>query len=109
MYAVCNDKKVLIDLKPSDLSPSSNPESINNLVYGVGSPHDTWSPSNTDTKKTVEITLPDVNGVKAGVYPIMEVKLKPTGELGPVTIKIFDQGGNKVFEVSYVTVMVIHA
>jgi hypothetical protein len=89
---VCNDKKVGIDLKPSDLNPSSNPETIGNLIYGVGSPHDAWSPTDTDSKKTVEITLPDVNGVPAGEYPIMEVKLKPTGKLGPVTIKIFKDG-----------------
>jgi len=68
-------------------------------VYGVGSPQDTWSPLPGDSQKTVEITLPDVNGVPAGEYPIMEVKVTPTGNLGPVTVQIFDNDGNKVFEV----------
>jgi hypothetical protein len=98
---VCNDKKVGIDLKPSDLNPSSNPETIGNLIYGVGSPHDTWSPTDTDSQKTVVITLPDVNGVPAGEYPIMEIKLKSTENLGQVTVKIFDEAGKKVFEDVY--------
>lgn len=99
--SVCADQKVQVNLDVSNLTPSSNPGSINNLVYGVGSPSETWSPEDTDSKKTVLINLPAVNGVPAGEYPIMEVKLKPTGELGPVTVKIFDKDGNVVFEVSY--------
>jgi hypothetical protein len=97
----CEDKKVPVDLESSNLKPSSNPEKIDNLVYGVGSPRNTWSPLPGDSVKTVEITLPDVNGVPAGDYPIMEVEVKPTGELGLVTVQIFDKNGNKVFEDEY--------
>jgi len=48
----------------------------------------------------VNITLPDVNGVPAGQYDIMEVKIKPTGNLGPVTVQILDKSGVVVFVVS---------
>ena len=48
----------------------------------------------------MNITLPDVNGVPAGQYDIMEVKIKPTGNLGPVTVQILDKNGVVVFVVS---------
>jgi len=48
---------------------------------------------------TLEIILPAVGGVPPGDYEIMEIKVKPTGNLGPVTVTIFDED-DSVFEVS---------
>ena len=96
----CKDKKEQVPLDVSNLKPSSNPQDINNLVDGEGKPQNTWQPTEDDTKKTVVITLPDVNGVPPGQYDIMEVKIKPTGDLGPVTVQILDKNGDVVYEVN---------
>jgi len=101
----CKDKKEEVPLDVSNLNPSSNPQDINNLVNGVGSPKNTWQPTDSDTAKTVKITLPEVNGVPPGQYDIMEVKIKPTGELGPVTVQILDKNGDVVYEVN--TILII--
>ena len=97
---VCKDKKERLELDESNLNPSSNSDSIGNIVFGNGNPHNTWQSTDDDTDKTLEIYLPDVNGVPPGDYQIMEVKVKPTGELGPVTVQILDQDNNEVFSVS---------
>jgi len=99
-HTACKDKKVEVELDDVNLNSASNPDTVSNLIYGVGSPKDTWSPVEDDPDKALEINLPEVNGVPAGQYDIMEVKIKPTGNLGPVTVKIFDAAGNKVFDVS---------
>jgi hypothetical protein len=97
---VCKDKKERIDLDVSNLIPSSNADTIDNIVFENGSPHDTWQPSDDDNEKTLEIDLPVVNGVSPRDYQIMEIKVKPTGNLGPVTVRIFDEKWTPVFEVS---------
>jgi hypothetical protein len=99
---VCKDKKVQVDLFASDLFPSSNTDKKNNLVDGVGNKHNTWEPTKDDPKKTVEILLTrSVNGVPAGSYPIMEIKVKPTGNLGPVNVAIYDDDRSNVYEDVY--------
>jgi hypothetical protein len=97
----CKDKKVEVNLDVANLKPSSNADNVGYLISGLGSPHNNWEPTTRDSVKTLEITLPDFNGIPAGEYPIIEVKVKPTGNLGPVTVQIFDKDGNKVFEDVY--------
>lgn len=72
---VCNDKEQRLDLDVTSFQPSDN-------------------------DKTLVIHLPDVNGKSAGDYDIMRVTFKTTGDLGPVTVKIVDNGGNVLLSVS---------
>ena len=96
---VCRYKEVRVDLEISDLNTTSNTGSVGNLIFGVGNPDKTWEPTSTDTTNVLQIALPDVNGKSAGHYEIMEVKFKQTGELGPVTMQIYDDDFTKVFQV----------
>ena len=92
--------EVVVKIDGSDLTPSSNPSTIDNVIPGVGGPDKTWSPKSRDENPSVKIKLPEVNGVPAGDYPIMKVELTPVGELGPVTVTIVGKNGSVVFEVS---------
>lgn len=71
---VCNGKEEQVNLGPSSLKPVDD--------------------------KTWKIDLPDVNGVPAGQYEIMNVTFKTDGSVGPFTVKIVDEDGVVVFEVS---------
>jgi hypothetical protein len=70
---VCNGKEEQINLGPSSL------ERID--------------------EKTWKIYVPDVNGVSAGLYEIMNITFQTDGNLGPFTVKIVDGNGVVVFEV----------
>jgi hypothetical protein len=99
---VCKDKKERIDLDVSNLVPSSNTDTIDNIVFENGNPDNTWQPGDDDIDKYLQIDLPtSADGVPPGDYQIMEVKIKPTGNLGPVTVKIFDENWEPVFEELY--------
>jgi len=74
---VCNGKEVRLDLDVDSFKPTDY------------------------NGKTLQIPLPDVNGVPAGGYDIMNITFKPTGEvIGPVTVKILDENSNELFWVS---------
>ena len=88
---------VVVTTNVSDLIPSSNPGTIGNVIPGAPN---TWSPTPGDENPSVTIKLPEVNGVPAGNYPIMQVELTPVGELGPVTVTLVGKDGSVVFEVS---------
>lgn len=68
---VCNDKEERLNLDASNVKKVDD---------------GTW-----------KIDLPDVNGVSAGEYDIMSVSFKQTV---PVTVRILDEDGNIVLEVS---------
>ena len=82
--------------------PSSNPDNIDNILYGEGSSLVTWSPADDDPEKTLDIILPALNGVPAGEYHIADVNITSTGSMGPVTVQIYDGEWTPLFEVSHV-------
>ena len=94
---VCNDDEERLDLDVSNLKPSSNFDSIDNIFST--DPDIAWQPADDDNNRTLEIFLPDVNGALAGEYDIMNVTFKTTGTPGPVTVTIVDGYGNTTIKV----------
>lgn len=88
--------KEKLSLDVSDLIPSSDLDNIEDIFSK--NPSEAWHPD--DEKPTLEIDLPEVNGVPAGKYDIMIVAFKQTGNPVPVTVTILDEDGKVILEVS---------
>lgn len=98
---VCTDEEKQLNLFVFSLKVLSNLDRIINILFG--NPDNTWRPADDDNDRTLEIILPDVNGVPAGGYDIMRITFKQTGTPVPVTVKIVDKAGKTVLEVSPVS------
>jgi hypothetical protein len=99
LILACKQTEVVVKTDVSNLTPSSNPDTVGNVIPGVGGKDNPWTPSPEDTKPSLTVNLPEVNGVPAGEYPIMKVDLTPVGDAGTITVTILDKDNNPVFEV----------
>jgi hypothetical protein len=95
----CTLQEVVVSTGVTNISPSSG--DVRKLIPGGGDKFNPWTPGANDDRPKITIKLPEVNGVPAGEYPIMQVDLTPVGDLGTVIVKIFDKNGNVVFEGSF--------
>jgi hypothetical protein len=92
----CELTEVPILKDVSSIKPSSSPETVGNLLPGVGSAEKPWTP--TDSKPSLTVTLPEVNGKQPNEYPLMAVDFKSVGPLPTVTVTVLDENGKIVFE-----------
>ena len=97
--AVCDEVDVMtvVDIE-DDVEASSNPDDVSKVVPKVGLP-DFWSPSADDDQPTVQIRLPDVNGVPPTDYEVMSIRIIAR-EFDTVTVTVTDPEDNVVFTVS---------
>jgi len=79
------------------IKTSSNPDTALNVVPKTG-PADYWSPSADDDEPTVEVTLPDVNGIPPTEYEVMTIKVK-ANNFETITVTVTDSEDNIVFTV----------
>ena len=79
------------------IKTSSNPDTALNVVPKTGQA-DYWSPSDDDDKPTVEVTLPDVNGIPPTEYEVMTIKVK-ANNFETITVTVTDSEDNIIFTV----------
>jgi len=79
------------------IKASSNVDSVLNVVPKTGRP-DYWRPSAYDDEPTVEITLPDINGIPPTDYELMAIKVK-ADDFETITVTVTDSERNVVFTV----------
>jgi len=82
-----------------NIEASSNSDNVSNVVPKTGGIPDYWSPSAYDDEPTVQVTLPDVNGVPPTDYEVMAIKIEAEN-FDTVTVTVKDSQDNIVFRVS---------